>query len=395
MASDDLFQRAKAVDISRVVAGRGGKMRGAGDKRRGFCILCRAGEKSGSAPFAVDVRAGLFKCFACNAAGDAVKLEQLAGGWSTPAEAARALLGESRDGERARAVVLPRAAPAAASDAAPMVEGAAVAAWLSEHSVPGFGTPVMDWLLSRGLLPLAIPDALDRLRWCPDAPVSAWAVRCEADAVRPPAGVPRCGAMVAPLVRPDGSPAGAAHVTYLAPGGRSKADLRRRDGSSMPSRKMYGAAGGAGFPLTDLAGAGPLLVGEGIETVWAKAQELARKGPVRAVAVLSLDNLQGRVVRDDEGAFRIDAPVADPAKPPFVIANPGEVIVLCDADMNPVPAVVRQGRKGTPVKVMLNALARAELCGVLAGQAWARAGATSVRAIRPRLGMDFNDAVRS
>jgi DNA primase len=396
MTGDDLFARAKAVDLVRVVASHGGKLRVAGEKARGQCPLCLNGKRS--AAFVVDRRKGLFYCFSCGAGGDAVKFELLAGGWGNMADAARALLGEAR-GDAAR-VVAPRPAPwryvpEARGDAV-FVDGAAVAAWLSEHSVPGMASPVFDWLAARGLMPLAIDGAIDRLRWCSSAPVAAWAVRGPGDDVRPPAGVPRCGAMVAPLMRPDGAggmvSAGAAHVTYLAPGGRAKADLRRRDGSAMPSRKMFGAARGAGFPLTDLDGPGPLLVGEGIETVWAVAQ--GWDGPVRAVAVLSLDNLQGGVVKDEAGSWRIDAPEADPDKPPFTIAGAGDVVILCDADMAPVPAVVRDGRRGKPVTVRLTALQRAELCGALAAQAWLRAGATSVRAIRPRLGLDFNDAVR-
>jgi DNA primase len=387
----DLFERAKAVDLVQLVRALGVKLR-AGARARGFCPICRAGEKSGSTPFSVDGAKGLFKCFACGAAGDAVQFEQLTGGWASAADAARALLGEVRgDAVRVARPAAVRVVPEARGDAV-FVDGAAVAAWLSEHSVPGMASPVFDWLAARGLMPLAIDGAIDRLRWCSAAPVAAWAVRGAGDEVRPPAGVPRCGAMVAPLVRGDGSAAGAVHVTYLAPGGRAKADLRRRDGSAMPSRKMFGAARGAGFPLTDLDGPGPLLVGEGIETVWAVAQ--GWEGPVRAVAVLSLDNLQGRVVKDDAGSWRIDAPEADPARPPFTIPAAGDVVILCDADMAPVPALVRDGRRGKPVQVRLTALQRAELCGALAAQAWLRAGATSVRAIRPRLGLDFNDAVR-
>jgi DNA primase len=399
MTGDDLFARAKAVDLVQLVRGRGVKLRG-GARGRGFCPICRAGEKSGSTPFSVDGAKGLFKCFACGAAGDAVKFEQMTGGWASAADAARALLGEARgdaakDAVRRPAAAAVRVVPEARGDAV-FVDGAAVAAWLSEHSVPGMASPVFDWLAARGLMPLAIDGAIDRLRWCSSAPVAAWGVRGPGDDVRPPSGVPRCGAMVAPLVRPDGAggmvSAGAVHVTYLAPGGRAKADLRRRDGSVMPSRKMFGVVKGAGFPLTDLDGPGPLLVGEGIETVWAVAQ--GWDGPVRAVAVLSLDNLQGGVVKDEAGSWRIDAPEADPAKPPFTIPQAGDVVILCDADMAPVPAMVRDGRRGKPVKVRLSALQRAELCGALAAQAWLRAGATSVRAIRPRLGLDFNDAVR-
>jgi DNA primase len=390
--SDNLFARAKAVSIADVVAAHGGRLRG-GDRRRGFCVLCRAGEQSGSGPFSVDVRAGLFKCWACGAAGDVVRFEQLAGGWGSPLVAARVLLGEGGgEAQRVRPVAPARGERPPANDV-PMVDGAAVAAWMVANSVPGLATPVFDWIASRGLMPLAIGGAIDRLRWCPRAPVAAWFVREAADARRPPASVPVCGAMVAPLVLNDLQPAGAVHVTYLSPDGSRKADLRRRDGSPMPARKMFGSVKRACFPLTDLSLPGPLIVGEGIETVWAYAQTQSRD--VRAVAVLSLDNLQGGVVLDDADAFRIDAPVPDGAKAPFTIPAAGDVIILVDADMNPVPATVRNGRRGKPERVRLTSLQRAELCGALAAQAWQRAGARSVTVVRPRLGHDFNDALKA
>jgi hypothetical protein len=35
------------------------------------------------------------------------------------------------------------------------------------------------------------------------------------------------------------------------------------------------------------------------------------------------------------------------------------------------------------------------MCASLAVQAWRRAGAYPVRAVRPRMGLDFNDAARA
>ncbi|WP_310498295.1 CHC2 zinc finger domain-containing protein [Sandarakinorhabdus sp.] len=392
---DDLFERARAMLIQDVVAQRGGRLIGGGDRRRSHCPLCGGGEASKSTPLSVDVRRGLFKCFSCGAGGDAVRFEQIAGAHATAADAARALTGD-REGELSvvSRYMAKRHRASSASDALAIVDSAAVAKWMRSAAVAADdSSPVAMWLAARGLKPDGVPGALARLGWLRAAPVSAWRVRFPADAVRPPDSVGVCPAMVAGLVDATGAAVDAVHVTYLADGGRSKADLRRRDGSAMPSRKMYGSVHRACFALTDLHGAGPLIVGEGIETVWALAQELALAGPVRAVAVLSLDNLQGGILTDDARAFRLDAPLADPDRAPFVMAMPGAVIIAVDADMSPVKMTVRERRGGKPVQRLLTAMDRAQLCGTLAAQAWRRAGASDVRVMRPRLGMDFNDVV--
>jgi DNA primase len=209
--------------------------------------------------------------------------------------------------------------------------------------------------------------------------------------------------MVAPLVRVSIAAGGerqlvqaGIHVTYLSADGRAKAGLRRSDGSPAPARKFFGEARGAAFLLTDLDGPGPLIVGEGLETVWAVAGRFAAAGKhFRALATLSLANLQGSpLVHRDKGAFRLDAPRSDPDRLPFVVADAGDVIIAIDSDMAPVKARVCLSRRSPPVVRLLSSIERAELCGALASQAWTRAGAASVRIMRPRIGQDFNDAVR-
>jgi hypothetical protein len=71
------------------------------------------------------------------------------------------------------------------------------------------------------------------------------------------------------------------------------------------------------------------------------------------------------------------------------------VVVLVDADMKPLRNQKVQARRGEkPVRRDISGLERAEICASLAAQAWRRAGASSVRCVRPRMGNDFNDEIR-
>ncbi|GER04153.1 hypothetical protein JCM17846_18350 [Iodidimonas nitroreducens] len=192
----------------------------------------------------------------------------------------------------------------------------------------------------------------------------------------------------------------AIHVTYLAADGADKADLRDPDtGDPLPSRRIYGHPIGAVAPLgppalLSDARMGPLLVGEGLESTWAVAQMLMEQhGPMRVAAVLSLANFQGGWLRDRDGCFDPHAPISDPASPPWLLPDPGDVIVAIDADMAPVRIFAR-GPMRRRTETMLDAGGRAALCASLARQAWRRVGARSVRVVRPRMGADFNDQIR-
>jgi DNA primase len=392
----ETFAAARKVTALDVMRHHNRKVIARGKEARGACPLCGAGEASKSAPFVAQVHGALWHCHACGDGGDSIRLEQLLGRHADALAAARALCGEVV-ADRPRFVAPTRpAAPSRDDDA----DSSLVAEWLRRASVAATDTPVESWLSARGLDPLAVPEGLALLRWCPDAPIRSWRRN---ERFAPPETTPRCPAMVAPLVRvvtgADGQreliPSGV-HVTYLSGNGRSKAKLLRRDGSQMPARKFFGEARGAAFLLTGLDGPGPLIVGEGLETVWAVAGRFAAAGtPFRAIATLSLANLQGSPLGfHDQGAFRLDAPQSDPERPPFVVADPGHVIILVDSDMAPVQARVCLTRRSPPTMRLLSSIERAELCGALAAQAWTRAGAASVRVMRPRIGQDFNDVVR-
>ena len=138
-----------------------------------------------------------------------------------------------------------------------------------------------------------------------------------------------------------------------------------------------------------------VVVGEGFETTWSYAQALGK--PCRVAAALSLENLQGYQLLIKGGARPLWAIEMDPDRErPFLIPDPGETIILVDADMKPLRDQKVQLAKGAaPVRADIDGLKRAEICAALAVQQWRRAGAWPVRAVRPRMGQDFNDAARA
>jgi hypothetical protein len=116
---------------------------------------------------------------------------------------------------------------------------------------------------------------------------------------------------------------------------------------------------------------------------------------VRLVATLSLDALQGGVLRRADGAFSLANAQPDPERPgficPWLVAAEARVFVGVDADMKPQPARILEGRK--VVERPLDSAERASLCAALVRQNWSRAG-VAVSVHRPPLGYDFNDLDR-
>ncbi len=397
--------------LSQLVARRV-KLRRAGQGWSGLCPF--HSEKSSS--FTVQDAKQFYHCFGCGAHGDCFDWVQHVDGCDfreaivrCAAEAGVAILGE--DGQpigptgtsaaldgRVSARIEPRVA---LERAGPAVVGSDEAGrWIWRTALPARGEIVEDWLRFRGCAPSAsfdgVVSAIDTLRFHPRCPLSAW--RIEQD----PRDVLTAPAMVAPIRDGDGLIRGV-HVTYLRPDGRGKAQLRPYgDGRERPTRKIFGAVQGNAVWLTvppalavglDPAKM-PLIVGEGIETCWSFAQARERAS-YRVAAALSLDNLQGGAVKLNGGALPLWNIEADHGRPPFVVADAGEVIVLVDADMKPLrQQKVQQVRGMKPVRADIGGLLRAEICGRLAAQHWRRAGATKVTAVRPPLGMDFNDAGR-
>lgn len=375
MNRPDPFAAAKAISVAALVESAGVTLRRAGGRLVGACPLC-GGEKD-STRFSVSVRPNLWHCFGCGQGGAAIELEQALRGGSA-LDAARRLAGDGGLG------VLPRA-PANRPAPAPSFT-APIAARLWREAGQGCDCAPLAraWFVSRGLDVAALGFSIARLKFHPDALAASGGfgrTRWEA----------RAPAILAPIVDANQKLIGV-HATYLSRDGASKAALQTPDGEPIPSRKIWGRAKGGVCPLTPLreTALGPLHVGEGLETTLSALQ---LEGG-RAAAVLSLDNLQGGWLKDEEGCSPCWPPKPDPARPPWTLANAGLVRIIVDADMSPIRIKLRD-ETGAPRQRTLDASARAQLCADLACAAWRAAGAETVFAFAPaRAGADLNDMVR-
>ena len=406
-------ERARgAVSLTTLVARRV-KLSRCGREWKGLCPFHQ--EKTPS--FNVVESKGFYHCFGCGAHGDAIRWLQEVEGLDFRAAVQSLLGGELPDARRPARIA--ERTPPERPQRFDCVDSATAGRWIWRSAFPARGEVVEAYLRSRGLDPDAQflgpaimvgggYAAIDQLRFHPRCPASVWRVNDDPRDARLTAP-----AMVAPISDAEGAVWGV-HVTYLAHDGRSKARFPPVQGRERPTRKMFGKVGGNAVFLTGphpdplpQAGEGegaPLIVGEGIETVWAFAQGFGR--PCRVLATLSLENLQGGAIRLRDGSLPLWNVQADPARSPFTLspcgspANqprslPGDVIILVDADMKPLrDQKLQRSRGARPERGDLSGLERAEICAALATQAWRRAGASSVRAVRPRMGADFNDQVR-
>lgn len=383
-ARDPIFDDAlRAADIEAVA---GVKLYGGGASRRGECPLCGRGKgMKGAGAFSVKVREKIWFCFGCEEGGDVIDLEHAL--HSKPGEtlrdAAVRLTGEGytpAQGFRADATRERRSAERAEAREKAFKAQRASDIW--REAVPAAGTPVETYLRGRGLFGPWLAAMLAQLRFHPDVYHSG-----------PRGDERRAPGMIGLLMTPAG-PTGGVHITYLAHGGRGKADLD-------PAKKMLGPQDRDGMPgglwLTPPDGEGPLIVAEGIESC-GSAGALVGIWPCRMAAALSLRNLQGGWLADKYGRRDVDAPRADPEHPAFTWPAPtggwSDLMIAVDRDMAPFPVKVRRSRGGT-VKRRMTPDERAKVCGSLAEQAWRRAGAHGVRTIAPGPGRDFNDELRA
>lgn len=452
---DPLFELAEQrADIVAVASGL--KLFRAGRTLRGECPIngCSAGKKADGA-FWVDERRQRFGCFNCECqreiGGDAVALEHAlhSHGVETLRHAAARLAGVDLDRwdaeQRAKhddyrpaqgihgqglGKAQPTAEEAEARREARALKRAAqeredadrdewildLAGRLWREAVPAAGTPVEHYLRDRGITGRPLDMALAQVRFHPAAFHSGKSDQWGG------MGALTLPAMVSLIVAPLGleiRPTGAVHVTYLAEGG----DLVWRRAAVDRSKTIWGPPKlsprardprddrpdrWGGVWLTPPTSEGPLLVGEGIESVLSAA--VLAGEPVRAVAALSLGALQGGWAVDRYGRVDVDLPKADPEAPAFTWPEPegagfGEVRICVDRDMG---AIARKARKagGGTWKRPLDAEARARVCASLAEQHWRRALTTAaagpgdttavrIRTWAPAPGRDFNDELRA
>lgn len=426
--------RARA-DIGAVI-GHAVKLRGRGNLR-GACPF--HGSKSDS--LAVYAAAGRARCWGCGWTGDAIQFVQDFYGLDFKGALERL---ESENGlDGMAAAPLARARRPQAYHAPEVVDSGEVARHLWASAVTDHDA-VCTWLRARGV-PEAALDArlLGQIRFCASAPIGPWPVGKGPDAaahapamvglirrLRPchlPAAEGHASANAGPdrAVMPGGLVAqggrdliwraSGVHATYLSPGLKAKMNRKRANGDPVPARKMFGHAAGGAVILGRLTPGCPLFVGEGIETVLSGMAMLGAGADACGLAVLSLDNLQGRactrsVRQADGGTIHGVLPLydvqPDAERLPVCFAHDGPVTGLIDADMAPLkgmlhretgvarglPVIERRG--GPVVHRAIGTIERAEICADLFTRAWRMAGTRQVKAERLHAGMDFNDGVR-
>jgi DNA primase len=378
-----------------------------GKAPRGKCPF--HGSKSDS--FSVNARDGYAHCFGCQWHGDAIKflvdhegmtpvaaLEQLEAANGIEAVA----FGSGAAVQRARN---PTTKPIYDDGGEDRVDAIALGRFIWAQAGQFRGSRAERYLLARGV-PKAMLTAerIGDLRFCAAAPVVPWRVSED------PCAVPHAPALVAMMRKREVLESGAiewrpcgVHVTWLNPDGTGKMVRKRRDGSEYPARKMLGAAGGAAVVLGGLEALTvtnpPLFVGEGLETILCGMSVCEAASDAIGIAVLSLDNLQGGEILWKRGVRALFDVRGDPERPPVCFAHGAAVTGLIDADMKPLRGVRGAGlamvetRGGPIVNRTLTTAERAHICGTLFVQAWRRAGCQRVSAVRPPMGMDFNDAV--
>ncbi|KKC24920.1 CHC2 zinc finger domain-containing protein [Sphingomonas sp. SRS2] len=373
---------------------------GRGEKPRGKCPF--HGSKSDS--FAVDKKKGRAICWGCNWTGDAIKFVMDYYGRAFMDAVELLESDHGLDGQTAAPVHREKqAAPRREREA---VDSLTMGRWIWKHVAIVDPAKVRIYFIGRGVpAELLSDDRLANIRFAKAAPIVAW------EEGRSPRKVPQAPAIVA-LVRrpPDWTPCGV-HVTYLEASLAAKMDRARQDGSKYPARKMLGPVGGgavlypgAGSSADAIAFDAPLFVGEGNETVLSGMAIAGADATACGVATLSLDNLQGRPLMRRQ-ALPLYDPQPDPDGRPLAFRHGGAVVGLIDADMKPLrgpldplsgfhrgmPVIERKG--GPVVHRTISSAERTAVCGALFTQAW-RAAGSRARSVRPRMGQDFNDAVR-
>lgn len=386
-------QARKAVAISALIERKGIKLVKSGNEHKACCPVHN--EKNPS--FSVIDHKGFAHCFGCGAHFDTISWLTDYEGYSFVDAVEYLLGGDARPGERA----IEQRSSSRMDSEPECVDSFVVAEHIIALAQPIGGTIVEPYLRSRGIEPTRLHGYLDTLAFVPNCPLYSWRKD------QGPSNVRTAPAMVAPIheiSRQNSMIYGdrlvtrliGAHVTYLASDGSSKLERFDRDGNKLASRKMYGEHQGGAILFTGMQSSDSILIeGEGLETTLSGALMVLRQSPViRLAATLSLNNHQGYVAKDGEGAIPLFEPRIDRNKRCFGFERPGHVMSLVDADMSDHNVKVRRGRKDH-VEIGMARAERTKLCESLLKQKWAAWGASSHACLTPPDGMDFNDHWRA
>lgn len=388
------------------------QLRGRGAKQRGKCPF--HGSKSDS--LAVDDDAGFARCWGCGwpegGSGDVIRFVQDYYGLDFRGAVDKLEAQHGLAGLSASPVVRAKRAPPRHRHE---IVDSMTMAWrllaLSKRDDDRVGA----YLAARGVPAFVLtPARLSQLRFAREVPIVPWKAGGRWQSVE------TAPAIVAPVLKaPIGQDASAidwqpmgVHATFLAPDGLSKMARQRADGSDYPARKMLGHSAGGVVPLGRYGRGVTMFVGEGIETVLSGMALAGASDDAIGLAMLSLGNLQGAAqlvtrktgARGSVAALPLYDVRPDPARARAVaFAHDAPVTVLVDADMKPLRGIRRdQGRgdfagipviewRGGPVvRRAISTAERADICASLAVLAW-RAEGVAARAVRPRMGCDFND----
>jgi hypothetical protein len=321
-----------------------------------------------SASFTVNDAKRFYHCFGCGAHGDAISWLTQWRGMAFP-EAVGFLLGGSTPTQSLPPRARPEPSPSQESDDD---RGIAKARSLWAARQPVAGSAVETYWAARGLAGLPLPPTLGFL---PDQPY--W---WQADGWDRPRVIATLPVMIAPIVTLGRAVQGV-HLTYLAPDGRGKAQLRCPvSAKALPSKKMRGRHWGGAIRLAPVAH--EMGIAEGIET--AAAVMLATDGALPCWAAGSLGNLAGgglgvgepHPTRRDHHGRPVLLPSTEPdLDRPGMVLPPevSRVVVLADAD----------GRDPVATRCLVERACRK----------WGAEGRL-VRLAWPELGKDFNDMLQ-
>lgn len=385
----DLFARAREATTIEAVAGI--TLYRDGRDWRGECPLCGAskGSKANGA-FWANYAQTHWMCFGCNpdTPEDVIELEhRLNGGAGEGArEAALRILGhidvspEAR--ERREAVLASRDKEDAAAQERQRRFRAEVAKTLWREGLPALGSPVETYLRACGFWGWPLSQALRMVRYHPRAYHSG-------DPTRPVTAPGMIGLLTAThLGAARAVPTGGVHATYLRPDGSGKADLD-------PPRKKWGPstlkdAAGVEHPgvvwLSSPKGDGPILTGEGLETVLGGATLYG--GPCRMAAALDLRALSGSLLKDDRRLVNLEDLALDLDRPAFTVPGTEWVIACIDRDMS---SIHLRTTADPETRTRLDAEDRAQLSARMVDVAWRRAGASRVELAYPPATQDVRD----